>query len=150
MVEKIHPTAIVVCGKVPDWLPKRHADIQIVHIKSFSEMWHEREKRKFIGRMILKGGYGGASGRARRLQDGYYKDSHGFKVTEHRSIIAAEYYLNLGMYVVFLHQDEIKHPDLLVDKHTNGQIETEHATSCRLRGWLSRKLWINGEIHVPE
>lgn len=149
MVEKIHPTAIVVCGKVSDWLPKRHANIRIVHIPSYSEMWSERKKRKFIGRMILKGGYGGASGRARRLQDGYYKDSHNDKVTEHSSIIAAEYYLSLSMYVVFLHQDEIKRPDLLVDykflveakevvslnpsqvsrqiKHANRQIETEHA-----------------------
>lgn len=92
MVEKIHPTAIIVCGKVTDWR-----------------------------------GYGGASGRARRLQDGCYYDSHVDKVTEHSSIIAAEYYLSLGMYVVFLHQDEIKRPDLLVDKHTNRQIETEHA-----------------------
>ena len=30
MVEKINPTAIVVCGKCPDWLEKRFPEIQIV------------------------------------------------------------------------------------------------------------------------
>lgn len=30
MVAKIQPTAIVVCGKCPDWLEKRFPDIQIV------------------------------------------------------------------------------------------------------------------------
>ena len=124
MVEKIHPTAIIVCGKVPAWLPKRHPNIQIIHIPSYSEMWHEREKRKLIGRrkptgkMILKGGYGGESGKARRKKDGCYKDSHGFKVTETSSIIAAEYYMSLGMYIVFLHKSETEkegRPDLLVD-----------------------------------
>lgn len=89
MVKKIHPTAIVVCGKVPAWLPKRHPNIRIIHIQSYSEMWHEREKRKLIGRRkpsgittILKGGYGGASGKARRKKDGCYFDSHNVKVTE--------------------------------------------------------------------
>lgn len=120
MVAKIHPTAIVVCGKVPDWLEKKFPDIKIVHIPSYSEIWRARElaKRKLTGRIILRGGYGGESGRARRLQDGYYKDSHGEKVTEHSSIIAAEYYIELGMYVVFLHNKQEKdqyRPDLLVD-----------------------------------
>ena len=71
------------------------------------------------------------------------------KVTEKSSIIAAEYYVNLGMYVVFLHQDDVRRPDLLVDynllvevkgvtslnpgqisrqiKHANRQIESEHS-----------------------
>ncbi|MBR3498401.1 MAG: DUF4417 domain-containing protein [Selenomonadaceae bacterium] len=123
MVEKIHPTAIVVCGKVPAWLPKRHPNIQIIHIPGYSEMWHEREKRKLIGRrkptgkMILKGGYGGESGKARRKKDGCYKDSHDEKVTDKNAIIAAEYYMSLGMYVVFLHEkpEEGGRPDLLVD-----------------------------------
>lgn len=118
MVKKIHPTAIVVCGKIPAWLPKRHPDIQIVHIPSYSEMWHEREKRKLSGKGILKGGYGGESGKAKRKEDGFYKDSHNFKVTEKSSIIAAEYYIDWGMYVVFLHKSEIERegrPDLLVD-----------------------------------
>lgn len=115
MVEKIHPTAIVVCGKVPSWMQNRHPDIQIIHIKSHSEMWHEREKAKLSGRIILRGGYGGESGKARRKKDGCYKDSHDDKVKDKNAIIAAEYYLNLGIYVVFLHEDELRRPDLLVD-----------------------------------
>lgn len=146
MIKKIHPTAIVVCGKVPDWISKRHPDIQIIHIKSYSEMWREREKCKS---RILKGGYGGASGKEQRRKDGCYYDSKNVKVTEKSSIIAAEYYLELGMYVVFLHQDNVRRPDLLVDfnflaevkgvvslnpsqisrqiKHANSQIESEHS-----------------------
>ena len=61
------------------------------------------------------GGYGGASGKERRLKDGCYKDSHGDKVTDKNAIIAAEHYIKLGMYVVFLHQDDVRRPDLLVD-----------------------------------
>lgn len=114
MVEKIHPTAIVVCGKVPAWLTKRHPDIQIVHIPSYSEMWHEREKRKFTGTGKLKGGYGGESVKARRKKDGCYYDSGNDKVTDKNAMIAAEYYLDLGMYVVFLHE-YYSRPDLLVD-----------------------------------
>lgn len=45
MIEKIKPTAIVVCGKCPDWLPKKHSDIQIVQIPSYSQMWHARRKK---------------------------------------------------------------------------------------------------------
>lgn len=118
MIKKIHPTAIVVCGKVPSWMEKRHPDIQIIHIKSYSEMWNERKKAKLTGRIILRGGYGGASGKARRKKDGCYYDSHNYKVTEKSSIIAAEYYIDFGMYVVFLHKSEIEkegRPDLLVD-----------------------------------
>ncbi len=95
------------------------------------------------------GGYGGASGKERRKKDGYYKDSHGYKVTEKSSIIAAEHYIKLVMYVFFLHQDDVRRPDLLVDykllvevkgiislnpgqiskqiKHANSQIESEHS-----------------------
>ena len=58
------------------------------------------------------GGYGGASG---KVKDKCYRDSKGFKVTEESSIKAAEYYLSVGMSVVFLHQDNISRPDLLVD-----------------------------------
>ena len=61
------------------------------------------------------GGYGGASGKERRKKDGCYKDSEGDKVIDKNAIIAAEYYIDLGMYVVFLHEDEISRPDLLVD-----------------------------------
>ncbi|MBQ7630576.1 MAG: DUF4417 domain-containing protein [Selenomonadaceae bacterium] len=44
MIKKIQPTAIVVCGKVPDWMQKRHPNIQIIHIPSYSEIWQERLK----------------------------------------------------------------------------------------------------------
>lgn len=63
------------------------------------------------------GGYGGSSGKARRLQDGCYYDSKGFKVREPNSVIVAEYYLDWGLSVVFLHEkpEEGGRPDLLVD-----------------------------------
>lgn len=114
MIKKIHPTAIVVCGKVPSWIQKRHPDIQILHIQSYSEMWHEREKRKSASRIVLKGGYGGESGKEQREKDGCYYDSGNDKVTDKNAMIAAEYYLDLGMYVVFLHE-YYSRPDLLVD-----------------------------------
>ncbi|MBQ7198674.1 MAG: hypothetical protein IJS29_05370 [Selenomonadaceae bacterium] len=60
------------------------------------------------------GGYGGASGKARRKKDGCYYDSGNDKVTDRNAMIAAEYYLDLGMYVVFLHE-YYSRPDLLVD-----------------------------------
>lgn len=44
MVNKIHPTAIVVCGKCPDWIAKRFPNIQIVQIPNYSQMWHERSR----------------------------------------------------------------------------------------------------------
>ena len=47
MVKKIQPTAIVVCGKCPEWIAKKFPDIQVVKIKNHSEMWHEREKNKW-------------------------------------------------------------------------------------------------------
>lgn len=87
-------------------------------------MRHEREKakrksrgvKKLIGRRKLTGGYGGESGKAGRKADGCYKDSGDEKVKEKSSIIAAEFYIDLGMYVVFLHQDNISRTDLLVNK----------------------------------
>ncbi|MBQ7630577.1 MAG: hypothetical protein IJS81_10260 [Selenomonadaceae bacterium] len=54
------------------------------------------------------GGYGGASG---RVKDRCYYDSGGNKVTDKNAIMAAEYYINLGMYVVFL-QENRSRPDL--------------------------------------
>ena len=45
MIAKIQPTAIVVCGKCHDCLPKRHSDIQIVQIPNYSQMWHKRSKK---------------------------------------------------------------------------------------------------------
>lgn len=64
------------------------------------------------------GGYGGLSGKLRRQKDGCYYDSQKDKVTEKSSIMAAEYYLKMGMSVVFLHEkknDGEYRPDLLVD-----------------------------------
>lgn len=52
MVKKIQPTAIVVCGKCPEWIAKKFPDIQVVKIKNYSEMWHERERmNKLNGRL---------------------------------------------------------------------------------------------------
>ena len=61
------------------------------------------------------GGYGGASG---KIKDGCYYDSGNKKVTDKNAIAVAEYYLSLGMYVVFLHEKPENgegSPDLLVD-----------------------------------
>lgn len=60
------------------------------------------------------GGYGGAS--SKRKYACYY-DSHNQKVTDKNAIKVAEFYLDLGMYVVFLHEkpQEGGRPDLLVD-----------------------------------
>lgn len=61
------------------------------------------------------GGYGGASG---KIKDGCYYDSGNKKVTDKNAIAVAEYYLSLGMYVVFLHEKPENgegRPDLLVD-----------------------------------
>lgn len=44
MVKKINPTAIVVCGKCPDWMQKKFPDINIVQIPNYSQMWQERMK----------------------------------------------------------------------------------------------------------
>ena len=49
MIKKIHPTAIVVCGKFPDWIQKRFPDIQVIKIPNYSEQWHAREKNKSKG-----------------------------------------------------------------------------------------------------
>ena len=63
------------------------------------------------------GGYGGLSGKLRRQKDGCYYDSGNNKVTDKNAIIAAGFYLDLGMYVVFLQEkpEEGGRPDLLVD-----------------------------------
>lgn len=62
------------------------------------------------------GGYGGASGKVKKKNDCYY-DSQNKKADEHNSIFVAEFYMSLGMYVVFLHEkpNEGGRPDLLVD-----------------------------------
>ena len=62
------------------------------------------------------GGYGGASGR-NKGKDGCYYDSGNHKVNDPNAIAVAEYYMNLGMYVVFLQEKpgEGGRPDLLID-----------------------------------
>lgn len=45
MVEKIQPTAIVVCGKCPDWIAKKFPNIHVMQIPNYSQMWHAREKK---------------------------------------------------------------------------------------------------------
>ena len=54
MVEKLQPTAIVVCGKCPDWLQKKFPDIQIVQIPNYSKQWHEREKNKVTDKNAME------------------------------------------------------------------------------------------------
>ena len=59
------------------------------------------------------GGYGGASG---RIKDGCYRDTGGiYKVKDENAIAVAEYYMSLGMYVAFYHEDGTPRPDLSVD-----------------------------------
>lgn len=59
------------------------------------------------------GGYGGASG---RIKDGCFRDTEGvYKVKDPSAIAVAEYYLSLGMYVAFYHEDGTLKPDLTVD-----------------------------------
>ena len=42
MIEKIFPTAIVVCGKCPNWLFEKYPAIKIIQIPSYSQMWKAR------------------------------------------------------------------------------------------------------------
>lgn len=42
MVHTIHPSAIIVCGKYPDWLNTKYPDIKIVPIPSYSQIWQAR------------------------------------------------------------------------------------------------------------
>lgn len=42
MIEKIYPTAIVVCGKCPSWLFENYPEIKIIQIPSYSQLWKER------------------------------------------------------------------------------------------------------------
>ncbi len=44
MVNKIHPTAIVVCGKCPEWLFSKYPSVKIVPIPSYSQMWQKRKR----------------------------------------------------------------------------------------------------------
>lgn len=52
MIGKLQPTAIVVCGKCPDWLVQKFPNINVMQIPNYSQMWHERERmKKFNGRI---------------------------------------------------------------------------------------------------
>ena len=42
LIDKVHPYAIVVCGKVPDWLERKYPDILIKHILSYGQYWSLR------------------------------------------------------------------------------------------------------------
>ena len=42
MVKTLHPTAIIVCGKCPNWLFHKYQSILIIQIPSYSQMWQER------------------------------------------------------------------------------------------------------------
>lgn len=44
MVCKIHPSAIIVCGRCPEWLLHKYPSVEIISIPSYSQMWHERER----------------------------------------------------------------------------------------------------------
>lgn len=139
MVRKLQPTAIVVCGKVPDWLMTKFPSVQIVHVKSYSEMWHEREKQKLTSGAMFRGGYGGASGKSRRKKDGCYYDSGDNKVNDQNAVIVAEFYLDLGMYIVFLQEkpEEGGRPDLLVDYEFYAEVKGIGSTKS---GTISKQI----------
>lgn len=42
MVKTLEPSAIIVCGKFPDWLNTKYPDIKIIPIRSYSQIWQER------------------------------------------------------------------------------------------------------------
>ena len=42
MIDKICPTAIVVCGKCPNWLLENYPAIKIIQIPSYSQIWNAR------------------------------------------------------------------------------------------------------------
>ena len=46
IVEKLQPTAIIVCGKCPEWITEKFPKINVVQIPNYSMMWQERERRK--------------------------------------------------------------------------------------------------------
>ncbi len=59
------------------------------------------------------GGYGGSSG---RKKDKCYYDTKGYKVKDKNAIYVAEYYIDQGQYVAFLHENPPhKRADLSVD-----------------------------------
>ena len=43
LVNKKHPTNLVICGKYPSWIPTKYPEINIIPIPSYSQMWKRRE-----------------------------------------------------------------------------------------------------------
>lgn len=85
------------------------------------------------------GGYGGASGKAKRIKDGCFFDSGNDKVTDKNAIIAANFYIEWGMYVVFLHEkpEEGGRPDLLVDYEFLAEVKGIGSTKA---GTISKQI----------
>lgn len=46
IVEKLQPTAIVVCGKCPEWIAKKFPDIQVIKIPNYVEMVNAARRKK--------------------------------------------------------------------------------------------------------
>ena len=42
LVRQKNPRRLVICGRCPRWIGLKYPEIEIVHIKSYSEQWHER------------------------------------------------------------------------------------------------------------
>lgn len=42
LVNTIHPTNLIVCGKYPQWLRSKYPKVNIVGIPSFSQIWQKR------------------------------------------------------------------------------------------------------------
>lgn len=42
LVDTIHPYALVVCGKYPDWLNHKYSNVKIIPIPSYSQIWNRR------------------------------------------------------------------------------------------------------------
>lgn len=44
MIGKIQPSAIVVCGRCPDWIARKYPSINVVQIPNYSQMWQMRRR----------------------------------------------------------------------------------------------------------
>lgn len=44
IMNKLQPTALVVCGACPDWISKRYSSVEIIQIPNYSQMWKERRR----------------------------------------------------------------------------------------------------------
>ena len=60
------------------------------------------------------GGYGAKSN---KVKGTHYTDTHDRKVTDKNSITVAEFYVNHGNYVAFLHEGTYSRADMSVDGH---------------------------------